>query len=157
MTELLQETLTADEALTGVVGSRRLVCAQTLDIARLTPHPVPLVPGFVGVTGRGPRNDSNESGKTNFLAAVSLLLGDPEWRMHSPSGPQAATGLLFDPVTAGAERYPAAQHGYIIGVFAHAGGDARPLTVWCRINDGPSYLKVRWQEGVVLATGATSE
>lgn len=157
MNELLQETLTADEALTGIVGSRRLVCAQTLDIARLTPHPVPLVPGFVGVTGRGPRNDSNESGKTNFLAAVSLLLGDPEWRMHSPSGPQAATGLLFDPVTAGAERYPAAQHGYIIGVFAHAGGDARPLTVWCRINDGPPYLKVRWQEGVVLATGATSE
>jgi len=157
VTELLQQALPADEALTGIVGSRRLVCVQTLDIARLTPHPVPLVPGFVGVTGRGPRNDSNESGKTNFLAAVSLLLGDPEWSMHSSAGPQAATGLLFDPVTAGAERFAPAHHGYVIGVFAHAGSDPRPLTVWCRVNDGTPYLKVRWQEGVVLAVGKNSE
>jgi chromosome segregation protein len=157
MTQLLQETLAADEALTGIVGSRRLVCVQTIDIARLTPNPVPLVPGFVGVTGRGPRNDSNESGKTNFLAAVSLLLGDPEWRMHSSSGPQAATGLLFDPVTAGAERYAPAHHGYVLGIFAYSESDPRPLTVWCRINDGPPYMKVRWQEGVVLAGGKNSE
>lgn len=157
MMALPQEMVAKDEALTGIIGSRRLVCVQTIDIARLTPHPVALVPGFVGVTGRGPKNDSNESGKTLFLAAVSLLLGDPEWRMHSTTGPQAATGLLFDPLTAGAERYPSASHGYVIGVFIASIPHERPITVWCRINDSAPYLKVRSQEGVVLARGKNSE
>src|SRR5258707_9295668 len=64
----------------GVIGTRQLIAAQTFDFARLTSHPVAVIPSsFVAVTGRGPR-DSNESGKTSFNAAVALLLGDPEWR-----------------------------------------------------------------------------
>jgi chromosome segregation protein len=97
----------------GVVGRRQLVCVQTLDIARLTAHPVALVPGaFVAVGGRGPKGDSNESGKTSFLAAVSLLLGDPEWRLGG-GGAASVSALLFEPETAGtsAQRFQAAQHG----------------------------------------------
>jgi hypothetical protein len=41
---------------TGIVGSRHLVTVQTFDIARLTTHAVPLVPGtFVAVSGQGPK------------------------------------------------------------------------------------------------------
>ena len=42
----------------GIVGDRQLVCVQTFDIARLTTHPVVLVPGsFVALGGRGPRGE----------------------------------------------------------------------------------------------------
>ncbi len=88
-------------AATGIVGDRQLICVQTFDIARLTTHPVVLKPGsFVAVGGRGPRGDSNESGKTSFLASTALLLGDPEWRMTG-GGPAATASLLFEPETAG--------------------------------------------------------
>src|SRR5258707_6256672 len=70
----------------GVIGTRQLIAAQTFDVARLTSHPVAVIPSsFVAVTGRGPR-DSNESGKTSFNAAVALLLGDPEWRVTGCGG-----------------------------------------------------------------------
>ncbi len=68
----------------GVVGSRVLVAVQTFDIVRLTTHAVPIVPGtFIAVTGSGPDGDSNGSGKSSFLGAVSLLLGEPQWRLSS--------------------------------------------------------------------------
>src|SRR5580704_1699963 len=85
----------------GVIGTRQLVAVQTFDIARLTAHPVAIIPGtFIAVTGKGPI-DSNESGKTSFLSAVSLLLGDPEWRITG-TGAASVEALLFEPVTAGA-------------------------------------------------------
>lgn len=40
----------------GVIGDRQLIAVQTFDIARLTSHPVVLVPSaFIAVTGRGPK------------------------------------------------------------------------------------------------------
>lgn len=151
-----QEVLLEPLQAVGIVGTRKLVCVQVLDIARLTPEPVAIVPGFVAVSGRGPRNDSNDSGKTSWLAAAALLLGDPDWSLHSSAGAQNTSALLFNPITAGVEEYPRADHGYIVGVFAYSGEAPRALTVWCRINDGSPYLKVRWREGVVLAEGETT-
>jgi hypothetical protein len=141
----------------GIVGRRQLVAVQTFDIARLTSHPVALVPGaFVAVTGRGPRQDSNESGKTSFLAAVSLLLGDPEWRLTAGTGGAAAAQLLFQPEVAGvtAQRFRAAPHGYVVGLFADPDDPAASaLAVWCRINASTPHLQVRWTPGVHLADG----
>ncbi|MCZ7537969.1 MAG: hypothetical protein M5T61_19920 [Acidimicrobiia bacterium] len=98
MTETL--TLGVDTDRDSVIGDRQLVAVQTFFVSRLTSHPVVLVPGtFIAVTGRGPRGDSNGSGKTSFLAAVSLLLGDCEWRLAG--GAKAPTALLFDARAAG--------------------------------------------------------
>jgi hypothetical protein len=143
-------------AATGLVGDRQLVCVQTFDIARLTTHPVVLVPGsFVAVGGRGPRGDSNESGKTSFLASTALLLGDPEWRMTG-GGPAATASLLFEPETAGvaAHTYAAARQGYVIGVFAHPDRPVETaMGVWCRINATNPYFQVRYADGVHLVEG----
>jgi hypothetical protein len=155
--------LTVDQAptgaQTGIVGERQLICVQTFDVARLTTHPVVLVPGsFVAVGGRGPRGDSNESGKTSFLAATALLLGDPEWRMTG-GGPAATASLLFEPETAGvaAHTYPAARQGYVIGVFADPDRpDDTALTVWCRINATTPYFQVRYADGTHLVDGETN-
>jgi hypothetical protein len=144
---------------TGIVGDRQLICVQTFDIARLTTHPVVLVPGsFVAVGGRGPRGDSNESGKTSFLAATALLLGDPEWRMTG-GGPAATASLLFEPETAGvaSHTYPPARQGYVIGVFADPDQpEDTAVTVWCRINAATPYFQVRYADGVHLVEGATN-
>lgn len=141
----------ADETL-GVIGDRQLVVVQTFYIARLTSHPVAIVPSsFVAVTGRGPR-DSNESGKTSFNAAVSLLLGDPEWRVTG-GGVSSVAQLLFEPDTAGvaATRYPAADTGFIIGVFAHPDNPMSSVhTVWMKLSSTPKYVQVRHCDGVHL-------
>ena len=85
----------------GIVGRRQLIAVQTIELGRLTHHPVPLVPSaLVAVSGTGPDRDSNGSGKTTFLASVSLLLGDPEWRVATTGGADAL-GLLFDPDLSG--------------------------------------------------------
>jgi chromosome segregation protein len=158
MLDLLVDSAPSSEATAGIVGARQLVCVQTIDIARLTTNPVMLIAGsFVAVGGRGPRGDSNDSGKTSFLAATALLLGDPEWRMTG-GGPAGAAGLLFEPETAGvaAQSYPPARHGYVIGVFADPDNvDASALSVWCRINAASPYFKVRHADGVHLAEGDT--
>jgi hypothetical protein len=149
----------------GVVGDRQLVGVQTFDLARLTTHALPLVPGtFVAVSGRGPKVDSNGSGKTSFLAAVSLLLADPQWRLETNGGKWVA-GMLFKPDAAGvdaAQQYPAAAFGYVVGVFArhtdHLDAEAdliAPLTVWARIAASTPYVEARWDEGVHVADGAT--
>jgi hypothetical protein len=149
----------------GVVGDRQLVGVQTFDLARLTTHALPLVPGtFVAVSGRGPKNDSNGSGKTSFLAAVSLLLADPQWRLETNGGKWVA-GMLFKPDAAGvdaAQQYPPAAFGYVVGVFArHAdhfsaeAGLVAPLTVWVRIAATTPYVEARWDEGLHVADGAT--
>ncbi|MEU6805827.1 hypothetical protein [Streptomyces neyagawaensis] len=139
----------------GVVGTRQLVAVQTFSIARLTSHPVAIVPGtFVAVTGRGPK-DSNESGKTSFLSALALLLGDPEWRMTG-GGSVHAPKLLFEPVTAGAspEVNEAASIGYVVGVFADPDdplGSAH--TVWLQVSAKSPHIEVRHKEGVHLLLG----
>lgn len=149
----------------GVVGDRHLVGVQTFDVARLTTHAVPVVPGtFVAVSGRGPKGDSNGSGKTSSLAAISVLLADPQWRLETNGGKWAA-GLLFKPDAAGldaGQHYPTASFGYVIGVFArhadHLGAGrelADPLTVWVRIAATLPYVEARWQEGLHVANGAT--
>ena len=143
----------------GVVGTRRLVAVQTFDIARLTSHPIPIEPGtFVAVSGVGPKGDSNGSGKTSFLAAAALLLADPQWRLTSNGGRDAA-GLLFRPGAAGldpGQQYPAASHGYVIGVFAEPGSGAGgsrsdgALTVWVRVATSAPWVEARWAGGLVV-------
>ena len=141
----------------GVIGTRQLVAVQTFDIARLTSHPVALIPSsFIAVTGRGPR-DSNESGKTSFNAAVALLLGDPEWRVTG-GGVAAVAELLFEPDTAGvaAARYPAAQTGFIVGVFAEPDEvEGTAYTAWMKLSSTPKYLLVRHAPGVHLVMADT--
>ena len=139
----------------GIVGRRQLIAVQTVDLGRLTHHPVPLVPSaLVAVSGTGPDRDSNGSGKTTFLASVSLLLGDPEWRVATTAGADAV-GLLFDPDLSGdaAGLYDPARVGFIAGVFAQltADGSYDEITVWVRISaeDSPR-LAARWAPGVHL-------
>src|ERR1700728_1625105 len=140
----------------GIIGSRQLIAVQTMDIARLTAHPVGLIAGtFIAVTGMGP-TDSNESGKTSFLSAVSLLLGDPEWRV-SGTGAASVEALLFEPVTAGAlVGVNAATEGFIVGVFADPEDVAATAhTVWMKISATRPHLQVRHAPGLHLARGST--
>ncbi|MEU8058645.1 hypothetical protein [Microbispora bryophytorum] len=137
----------------GIVGTRQLILVQTLDIARLTAHPVRLIPEtFIAVTGMGPV-DSNESGKTSFLAAVALLLGDPEWRVGG-NGAGAVASLLFEPVTAGITGASAATEGYVVGVFADPTNIAESAcTIWMKISSGTPYIQVKHAPEVRLAPG----
>lgn len=141
----------------GIIGDRQLIAVQTMDIARLTAHPVALIPGiFIAVTGMGP-TDSNESGKTSFLSAVSLLLGDPEWRVGG-TGAASVEALLFEPVTAGAVvGVNAATEGFIVGVFAAPENVAATThTVWMRISATKPHLQVRHAPGLHLARGTSN-
>ncbi|MGW4116576.1 hypothetical protein ACWEFJ_37360 [Actinosynnema sp. NPDC004786] len=138
----------------GIIGSRHLIAVQTFDVARLTTHPVPVVPGtFIAVSGEGPRGDSNGSGKTSFLVAVSILLGDPQWRFDTKGG-KAATGVLFRPDSAGVSIHQAspARSGYIVGVFAdEVEALETAVTVWVRLTTSEPWMEVRWANGVHLA------
>jgi hypothetical protein len=156
----------ADQAVDrGVTRGRRLIGVQTFDISRLTNHALPIVPGtFVAVSGRGPKIDSNGSGKTSFLVAVSLLLADPQWRLETNGGRWAA-GVLFKPEAAGldpSQQYAAAAYGFIAGVFAehadHLAFDRAlldPITVWVRVATSTPYVEARWAEGLHVADGET--
>jgi chromosome segregation protein len=141
----------------GIIGTRQLVCVQMFDIARLTSHPIALIPGrFISITGRGPK-DSNESGKTCFLSALSLLLGDPEWKTGG-TGASNVAALLFEPITAGvaAQRFTAATEGYVVGVFAEPDDPvATAHTVWMRLSSSRPHLQVRHASGVHLVRADT--
>lgn len=146
-----------------LVGSRELVAVQTFDIARLTTHAVPIVPGtFIAVSGVGPKGDSNGSGKTSFLAAVTVLLADPQWRLDVNGG-QPAAGLLFKPDAAGVEasRVSPAPHGYVVGAFADpsdpTGAQDTLLTVWIRLSTTSPHLQVRWVVGLHVADADSDE
>jgi hypothetical protein len=146
-----------------VVGSRELIALQTFDIARLTTHAVPIIPGtFIAVSGVGPKGDSNGSGKTSFLAAITVLLADPQWRLDVNGG-QLAAGLLFKPDAAGLEvsRVSPAPHGYIVGVFADPtdpmGVEIPLLTVWVRLSTTSPYLQARWDTGLRVADADTDD
>jgi chromosome segregation protein len=132
-----------------VVSGRVLVGIQMVDIARLSTHPVPVISeGLITVAGQGPK-DSNGAGKSSFIAALSLLHADEQWRLTS--GAASAAELLFTAELAAQEnRWSNADRGYIIGVFASPGAKttaelrASALTVWLRINRKAPYLDLRW-------------
>jgi chromosome segregation protein len=112
------------------------------------------------VAGQGPK-DSNGAGKSSFIAGLSLLHADDQWKLAS--GAAGAADLLFTAELAAQEtRYSNADHGYIIGVFAAPGAATiaelaeSALTVWLRINRKAPYLDLRWRDGLYLAYG-TSE
>ncbi|WP_245674612.1 chromosome partitioning protein ParA [Herbidospora cretacea] len=138
-----------------IVGDRVLVAFQPVNISRLSTHTVPIVPGtLVVVAGAGPK-DSNGAGKSSFIAAITALLGDEQWRFAS--GAKAVSELLFNAELAahGDQQWASAGHGYIVGVFDVPSAGV-PVTVWVRVNQEAPHLEVRWAEGVHLA-GAASE
>ncbi|GLW11810.1 hypothetical protein Misp01_69380 [Microtetraspora sp. NBRC 13810] len=135
-----------------VVGDRVLIAVQAVNISRLSTHPVPTVPGtLIVVAGAGPK-DSNGAGKSSFIAAITALLGDEQWRFAS--GAKTVAELLFNAelaTGAGGRQWASADHGYIVGVFDHATpGD--PLTVWLRVNQEAPHLEIRWTSGVYVST-----
>ncbi|MEV4258755.1 chromosome partitioning protein ParA, partial [Spirillospora sp. NPDC049652] len=139
-----------------VVGGRTLVAVQAVNISRLSTHPVPTVPGtLIVVAGQGPK-DSNGAGKSSFIASITALLGDEQWRFAS--GARAVSELLFNAELAaqGDQQWASADHGYIVGVFDHADGDGSDaLTVWVRVNADAPHLELRWRQGVHLASAAS--
>lgn len=139
-----------------VVGGRTLVAVQAVNISRLSTHPVPTVPGtLIVVAGQGPK-DSNGAGKSSFIASITALLGDEQWRFAS--GARAVAELLFNAELAaqGDQQWASADHGYIVGVFDHADGDGSDaLTVWLRVNADAPHLELRWRHGVHLASAAS--
>ncbi|GAA4207588.1 hypothetical protein GCM10022252_71440 [Streptosporangium oxazolinicum] len=104
-----------------VVGDRVLIAVQPVNISRLSTHPVPTVPGtLIVVAGAGPK-DSNGAGKSSFIAMITALLGDEQWRFAS--GAKSVSELLFNAELAaggGGRTWASAAHGYIVGVFAPA-------------------------------------
>lgn len=153
-------SLATDDDPKAVIGSRVLVGAQMINISRLSTHPVPITAnGLITVAGEGP-TDSNGAGKSSFIAALSLLHADEQWRLQS--GAQAAAELLFTAELAGQEASHAnADRGYIVGVFAPPAAatveqlHTSVMTVWLRINRHSPHLEVRWTPQLHLAYGDT--
>ncbi|MEU4539260.1 chromosome partitioning protein ParA [Streptosporangium sp. NPDC023825] len=116
------ETARATAPSENVVGDRVLIAVQPVNISRLSTHPVPTVPGtLIVVAGAGPK-DSNGAGKSSFIAMITALLGDEQWRFAS--GAKSVAELLFNAELAaggGGRTWASADHGYIVGVFAAAG------------------------------------
>ncbi|WP_053207898.1 chromosome segregation ATPase [Jiangella muralis] len=139
-----------------VVGERVLVGVQVVDISRLSTHPVPMIgQGLVTVAGQGPK-DSNGAGKSSFIAALSLLHADEQWKLAS--GAAGAAELLFTAELAAQEgRWSNVDRGYVIGVFASPGSAPQDdaVTIWLRINRKAPYLDLRWTGGLHVPYGAT--
>lgn len=153
MTEALWST--GDDEVSDVVGARVLSGIQMIYVSRLSAHPVPMVSGgLVTIAGQGPK-DSNGAGKSSFIAAISLLSGDEQWRWSS--GASDAADLLFTAEIAAQDgQWGNADHGYVIGVFTDPAATtpddlgASALTVWLRINRRAPYIDVRWQQGLYV-------
>ncbi|MGW0069354.1 chromosome partitioning protein ParA, partial [Streptosporangium sandarakinum] len=132
-----------------VVGDRVLIAVQAVNISRLSTHPVPIVPGtLIVVAGAGPK-DSNGAGKSSFIAMITALLGDEQWRFAS--GAKAVAELLFNAELAaggGAGTWASADHGYIVGVFAPPGSVDDAVTVWLRVNQEAPHLEIRVVPGI---------
>ncbi|GGM28237.1 hypothetical protein GCM10011608_11330 [Micromonospora sonchi] len=152
---------TADgSANVDIVGPRVLAGVQMVNISRLSTHPVPITPrGLITVAGQGP-SDSNGAGKSSFIAGISLLHADDQWRLQS--GAQDAAELLFTAELAGQEVVHAnADHGYIIGVYVPPSTQTLPeleasvLTVWLRINRQAPHVELRWATRLHVAFGDT--
>jgi chromosome segregation protein len=149
-----------DQEAADVVGTRVLVGIQMINISRLSAHPVPMVSGgLITVAGQGPK-DSNGAGKSSFIAGISLLSGDEQWRWSS-GAPDAADLLFTAEIAAQDGRWGNADHGYVIGVFAaheaaspgELGGSA--LTVWLRVNRKAPYIDLRWAGQLYVPAGAS--
>ncbi|MBL7256518.1 hypothetical protein JKJ07_19665 [Actinoplanes sp. LDG1-01] len=131
-----------------------------VNISRLSTHPVPITArGLITVAGQGP-SDSNGAGKSSFIAGLSLLHADEQWRPQS--GAQAAAELLFTAELAGQESMHAnADRGYIIGVFVPPAAqtvaelEADALTVWLRVNRQSPHVELRWAERLHVPYGET--
>ncbi|TDD37164.1 chromosome partitioning protein ParA [Nonomuraea terrae] len=122
-----------------VVGDRVLIAVQAVNISRLSTHPVPTVPGtLIVVAGAGPK-DSNGAGKSSFIASITALLGDEQWRFAS--GAKAVSELLFNAELAsgaGSRQWASADHGYIVGVFAPPGMEGFPAREPHGVASGPA-------------------
>jgi hypothetical protein len=150
----------ADANSTDVVGGRVLTGIQLINISRLSAHPVPMVSGgLVTVAGQGPK-DSNGAGKSSFIAGISLLSGDEQWRWSS-GAPDAAELLFTAEIAAADGRWGNADHGYVIGVFTEHGAAtpealaASALTVWLRINRKAPYIDLRWAHELYVPAAAS--
>lgn len=149
-----------DDDRTDIVGPRVLAGVQMVNISRLSTHPIPITSrGLITVAGQGP-SDSNGAGKSSFIAGISLLHADDQWRLQS--GAQAAAELLFTAELAGQEAGHAnADHGYIVGVFVAPGGhtvdelEADMVTVWLRVNRQAPHVELRWINRLHVAYGET--
>lgn len=143
-----------------ILGSKVLLGVQVVDLSRLSTHPIPMVgQGLVTVAGQGP-TDSNGAGKSSWIAALSLLHADDQWRLTS--GAPGAAELLFTAEAAGQEgNWSNVDRGYIVGVFSDpeltdlAEIEAAAITVWIRINRKASYLDLRWKNGLHVPYGVT--
>ncbi|GAB3839888.1 chromosome segregation ATPase [Kribbella italica] len=143
-----------------ILGSKVLLGVQVVDLSRLSTHPIPMVgQGLVTVAGQGPV-DSNGAGKSSWIAALSLLHADDQWRLTS--GAPGAAELLFTAEAAGQEgNWSNVDRGYIVGVFSDpdltdlAEIESAAITVWIRINRKASYLDLRWKNGLHVPYGAT--
>lgn len=143
-----------------ILGSKVLLGVQVVDLSRLSTHPIPMVgQGLVTVAGQGPV-DSNGAGKSSWIAALSLLHADDQWRLTS--GAPGAAELLFTAEAAGQEgSWSNVDRGYIVGVFSDpdltelAEIEAAAITVWIRINRKASYLDLRWKNGLHVPYGVT--
>ncbi|TDO30173.1 hypothetical protein EV643_1404 [Kribbella sp. VKM Ac-2527] len=143
-----------------ILGSKVLLGVQVVDLSRLSTHPIPMVgQGLVTVAGQGP-TDSNGAGKSSWIAALSLLHADDQWRLTS--GAPGAAELLFTAEAAGQEgNWSNVDRGYIVGVFSDPGLtdlaelEAAAITVWIRINRKASYIDLRWKNGLHIPYGAT--
>ena len=157
-TDLPRNRPESSHGIHNIVGSRVLIGTQMVDISRLSTHPVPMISqGLITVAGQGPK-DSNGAGKSSFIAGLSLLHADDQWKLAS--GAAGAADLLFTAELAAQEtRYSNADHGYIIGVFAARGAatvaelQESSLTVWLRVNRKAPYLDLRWHDGLYLSYG----
>ncbi|HEX3750395.1 MAG TPA: chromosome partitioning protein ParA [Streptosporangiaceae bacterium] len=145
---------------TDVVGGRVLTGIQLINISRLSAHPVPMVSGgLVTVAGQGPK-DSNGAGKSSFIAGISLLSGDEQWRWSS-GAPDAAELLFTAEIAAADGRWGNADHGYVIGAFTEHGAAtpealaASALTVWLRINRKAPYIDLRWAHELYVPAAAS--
>ena len=152
----------SDGAVEDIVGERVLAGVQMINISRLSTHPVPITArGLITVAGQGP-SDSNGAGKSSFIAGLSLLHADGQWRLQS--GAQAAAELLFTAELAGQEAMHAnADRGYVIGVFVPPGAatveelDASALTVWLRINRPSPHVELRWADRLHVPFGESED
>jgi chromosome segregation protein len=152
----------SDGVVEDIVGARVLAGIQMVNISRLSTHPVPITArGLITVAGQGP-SDSNGAGKSSFIAGLSLLHADEQWRLQS--GAQAAAELLFTAELAGQEAMHAnADRGYLIGVFVPPQAatveelDASVLTVWLRINRQSPHVELRWAHRLHVPFGDTED
>jgi hypothetical protein len=150
----------AEDGPFDILGSKVLLGVQVVDLSRLSTHPIPMIGrGLITVAGQGP-TDSNGAGKSSWIAALSLLHADDQWRLTS--GAPGAAELLFTAEAAGQEgNWSNVDRGYIVGVFSDPDltdldeVEAAAITVWIRINRKASYIDLRWKQGLHIPYGAT--